>query len=33
MIDFMKEVEMAFLWLVLGFLFGRTNDRRGKADD
>ncbi len=32
-IDFIKEVGMAILWLFLGYLIGERNTRKDKEDD
>lgn len=32
MIEFIKEVGMAFLWLMLGYLVGERSDRKDKKD-
>lgn len=33
MIDFVKEIGMAILWLFLGYLLGERSTRWDKSDD
>ncbi len=33
MIEFAKEVGMAILWLMLGYLVGESSNRKDKSDD